>query len=82
MGVRKTGVISFFKFVTGIFDDNVTEFMETPVMVTNEHKVLDALRKMVEYHLNDLPVVDEKGKIIGELNSLEILEEAKKIFKK
>jgi CBS domain-containing protein len=80
VGVRKTGVLSFIKFVSGIFDDNVTEYMDTPVTVTNNHKVLDALKKMVEYHLNDLPVVDEEGKIIGELNSLELLEEAKKIF--
>jgi CBS-domain-containing membrane protein len=35
---------------------------------------------MVDNHLNDLPVIDEEGKIIGELNSLEILEEAKKVF--
>jgi CBS domain-containing protein len=82
VGVRETGVISFVKFVTGIFKENVTDFMQNPITITNEHKVLDALQKMVEYHLNDLPVVDEEGKIIGELNSLEILEEAKKLFKK
>jgi CBS domain-containing protein len=81
VGVRETGVISFLKFVTGIFKEKVTEFMQNPITVTNEHKVLDALQKMVEYHLNDLPVIDEEGKIIGELNSLEILEEAKKLFK-
>lgn len=80
VGVRETGVISFLKFVTGIFKGNVTEFMEKPVTITNEHKVLDALKKMVEYHLNDLPVIDENGKIIGELNSLEILVQAKQIF--
>jgi CBS domain-containing protein len=82
VGVRETGVISFLKFVTGIFKDNVTEFMEDPVTITNNHKVLDALKKMVEYHLNDLPVVDEEGKIVGELNSLELLKEAKKVFDK
>ncbi len=80
VGVRETGVISFLKFVTGIFKENVTEFMETPVTITGEHKVLDALKKMVEYHLNDVPVIDEDGKIIGELNSLEILVQAKQIF--
>jgi len=80
IGVRETGVVSFFKFLSGIFKENVSEFMQTPVTVTNNHKLLDALKKMVEYHLNDLPVVDEEGKIIGELNSLEILEHTKKIF--
>ena len=80
VGVREPGVISFLKFVTGIFKENVTEFMQTPIPITNEHKVLEALQKMVEYHLNDLPVIDEDGKIIGELNSLEILVQAKRIF--
>lgn len=82
VGVREAGVISFFKFLSGVFKENVTEFMEKPVTVTNRHKVLDALRMMVENHLNDLPVIDEEGKIIGELNSLEILVQAKKIFEK
>jgi predicted transcriptional regulator len=82
VGVREEGVISFFKFVTGIFKENVTEFMKDPIPVTNENKVLEALKIMVESHLNDLPVIDDEGKIIGELNSLEILEEAKKIFDK
>ena len=82
VGVRETGVISFFKFLGGIFKENVTEFLEKPVTITNEHKVLDALRMMEEHHLNDLPVIDDEGKIIGELNSLEILAEAKKIFEK
>ncbi|UCF07847.1 MAG: CBS domain-containing protein [Thermoplasmata archaeon] len=80
VGVRESGVISFFKFLSGVFKENVTEFMEKPVTITNDHKVLDGLKKMVEYHLNDLPVVDDEGRIIGELNSLEILLHAKKIF--
>ena len=80
VGVREAGVVSFFKFLSGVFKENVTEFMEKPVTITNDHKVLDGLKKMVEYHLNDLPVVDDEGRIIGELNSLEILLHAKDIF--
>lgn len=81
VGVREVGVISFFKFLGGVFKENVTEIMEKkPVTVTNNHKVLDALRLMVEHHLNDLPVIDDEGKIIGELNSLEILKQTKEIF--
>ena len=80
VGVREAGMISFFKFLSGIFKENVTEFMEQPVTITNRHNVLDALRMMEEHHLNDLPVIDDEGRIIGELNSLEILAHAKKIF--
>jgi CBS domain-containing protein len=82
VGVREKGVVSFFKFVTGILEDTVTEFMEKPVTVTNDNLVLDAMKKMVDHHLNDLPVIDDEGRIIGELNSLEILEEAKRVFNK
>jgi len=82
LGVRETGVVSWIKYVSGILKDNVTDYMEkNPVTVTDNHKVLDALRKMVEYHLNDLPVVDEEGKIVGELLSIELILEAKKAFK-
>ncbi len=82
VGVRETGVISFFKFLSGIFKENVTEFMEKPVTVANRDKVLDALRLMVEHHLNDLPVIDDNDRIVGELNSLEILIQTEKIFEK
>ena len=81
LGVRETGVISWLKYVSGILKENVTEYMDTPVTITDDHKVLDALKKMVEYHLNDLPVVDSDGRIVGELLSLELMLEAKKIFK-
>jgi CBS domain-containing protein len=80
VGVRKAGMISFFRFLSGIFKESVIEFMETPVAITDEHELLDALRMMVEHHLNDLPVVDEQGRLLGELNSLEILKHSKKIF--
>ena len=80
VGVRVVGVISFFKFLGGILKENVTEFMEDPVTVTNKYKLLSALQKMVENHLNDLPVIDDEGRIIGELNSLEILAHTKEIF--
>ena len=80
VGVRETGVISFLKFLGGVLKENVTEFMEKPVTITNEYKLLDAMQKMVEYHLNDLPVIDDGGRIIGELNSLEILTATREIF--
>ena len=68
------------KFLGGVLKENVTEFMEKPVTITNEYKLLDAMQKMVEYHLNDLPVIDDGGRIIGELNSLEILTATREIF--
>ena len=77
-GVREAGMISFFKFLSGVFKENVTEFMEKPVSITKDHLVLEALQKMVEYHLNDLPIIDDDEHIIGELHSIEILKKTKK----
>jgi CBS domain-containing protein len=80
VGVRETGVISFFKFLSGILKESVMEFTEKPSTITKRHKVLDALRMMVDYHLNDLPVIDEEDRLEGELNSLEILIKARQLF--
>jgi len=82
VGVRETGMISFFKFLGGIFKEDISEIMEKPVFVNVRHKVLDALQMMVEYHLNDLPIVDDEDKIIGELQSVQILAHAKDLFGK
>jgi CBS domain-containing protein len=80
VGVREAGMLSFFKFLSGIFKEDISEIMEKPVSVTKKHKVLDALQMMVEYHLNDLPIVDDEDKIIGELQSVQILAYAKDLF--
>jgi CBS domain-containing protein len=81
VGVREAGMISFFKFLSGIFKENVTEIMDKPITINKRHKVLDALQMMVEYHLNDLPIIDDEDRIIGELHSLDILMHTKNIFK-
>lgn len=80
VGVRETGMVSFFKFLTGVFKENVSEIMERPVRINKRHKILEALHMMVEYHLNDLPIIDDDERLIGELHSLEILKYTKKIF--
>jgi CBS domain-containing protein len=33
----------------------------------------DALQKMEDFQMNNLPVVDEDGKLVGELSGLKIL---------
>ena len=80
VGVREGGMISFFKFLTGILKDDVTEIMEKPATITKKHKMVDVLEMMVEHHLNDLPIVDDEDRIIGELHSLEILAYTKNLF--
>jgi len=75
--VRKPGVMSFFQFLREILKGSAGEIMQKePARVTKEDRVLDALKLMVEHHVNDLPVVDEGGAVVGELNGLEVLRRA------
>ena len=73
-------MISFFKFFKGIFKENVIDFMDKPVRVYKGDKLVEVMQLMVEHHLNDLPIVDDEGRIIGELQSVEILKHMKKVF--
>jgi len=77
LGVRKTGVTSFLRMLKEIGEEKASEVMTPPVKVLREELVVNAMKLMVEYHLNDLPVVDEKGRLIGELNGLDVLRYAR-----
>ncbi|OGS42726.1 MAG: hypothetical protein A3K67_05965 [Euryarchaeota archaeon RBG_16_62_10] len=52
---------------------SVEEYMVRPVTVSPDDRLLTALQKMMRSGLEDLPVVDEEGTIVGELNGFEIL---------
>jgi CBS domain-containing protein len=51
----------------------VEEVMIKPISVRPEEKLTVALKRMIVHNLEDLPVVDSRGRLIGELNGLEIL---------
>ena len=48
--------------------------------VKRSDKLTKALQIMVEDHFTDLPVVDDDGKLIGELNSFEIFTKGRELF--
>ncbi len=52
---------------------SVEAHMFKPVTVTQDDRLIDALGTMIEHGQEDLPVVDEDGVLIGELNGFEIL---------
>jgi len=79
VGVR-TGTLSFYKFLRDTLKEHVKDVMEAPVFVRPDTMLTDALLKMLEEHINDVPVVDEEGKLIGELNSLELFTQARDLF--
>ncbi|MEM2901092.1 MAG: CBS domain-containing protein [Thermoplasmata archaeon] len=80
MGVRKSGIASYFKMLSEVFKDKVEDIMEKPITVTKKDTIARATKLMVENHLNDLSVVDENGILIGEINSMEILSASIKLF--
>ena len=81
IGARKAGVTSFLGLMKDILHEDVEHFITSPLKITKETKLVDALKLMVENRTNDLPVVDGDGVLIGELNGLEILVAARKLFK-
>lgn len=79
LGVRGTGMTSFIRMLAEISDDKVKEVMAKPVKVLEDELILNVTKLMVENHLNDLPVVDDKGRLVTELNGLDILLMAKEV---
>lgn len=80
VGVRQTGALSFYKFLRDTLKEDVGGVMVDPIRITMDTKLVDALQMMLERHLNDLPVVDSEGRIIGELYSLELFAKARHLF--
>lgn len=73
LGVRSTGMTSFLRMLREITDDNVKEVMAKPVKVSKDELLVNVTKLMVENHLNDLPIVDDQGRLVAELNGLDIL---------
>lgn len=80
IGARPPGVISWFRFIRDMESDRVSDFMSRPVPVTRETTIGDVVRKVVEEHLNDFPVVDEAGRLLGEVNTHNLLRAARGVF--
>jgi CBS domain-containing protein len=73
LGVRTTGVTSFLRMLTEISTEKVTKVMTSPVKVSSDELLVNVTKLMVENHLNDLPVVDDKNRLVDELNGIDIL---------
>jgi CBS domain-containing protein len=80
LGARPPGVISWFRFVRDMESDRVADFMSRPVAVTRDATVGDIMRKVVEEHLNDFPVVDDASHLLGEVNTYKLLRAARAAF--
>ncbi len=80
LGARPLGVISWFRFLRDMASDRVQDFMAKPVPVTKGTPVIDIVRRVVEERLNDFPVVDESNRLLGEVNTFNLLKITRDVF--
>jgi CBS domain-containing protein len=82
VGVRELGGLSFYRFMRDMFKEEVSTLIAPTRSVTRDTKLTEALDTMIREHVNDLPVVDADGRLIGELVSLELFLKGKELFNK
>lgn len=80
VGVRDSSSLSFIRFLRDALKEDVERIMVRSKTVTKDTKLSKAINIMFNEHLNDLPVVDAQGKLIGELISLELFIEGRELF--
>jgi len=80
LGARPPGIVSWFRFLRGMESDAATDLMAKPVPVTRATPIGEIVRRVVEEHLNDFPVVDEAGRLIGEVNTHSLLKATRGVF--
>jgi CBS domain-containing protein len=80
VGVREFAGLSLWKMMRDLLKEGVDGIFIRVVPVRPTDKVTKALQVMLDNHLNDLPVVDPDGKLIGELNSLELFQKGRELF--
>lgn len=73
LGARRSGVMGFVQYMSDIFREDVEGLMREPVWVKPDDNLLEALKKMEEFKMNDMPVVDDENVLVGELSGMEIL---------
>lgn len=79
-GIREMGAMSFYRFLRDMFKEEVGGLMSPTRSVTKEDGLKKALDIMIKDHVNDIPVVDTEGRILGELVSLELFVKARGLF--
>ncbi len=73
LGIRGRDISGSLQYLREAQKDKVDEMMRQPVTVKLSTPLCDALQKMEDVKMNNLPVVDEDGKLVGELSGLKIL---------
>jgi CBS domain-containing protein len=80
VGVREFANWSLWRLMRDMLKEGVEGVLIKVPTLKRSDKLTKALQIMVEDHLTDLPVVDDDGKLIGELNSFEIFTKGRELF--
>jgi CBS domain-containing protein len=80
VGVREFSGLSLWKLMRDILKEDVDGVLVKVPSLRQTDKLTKALQIMLDNHVDDLPVVDSDGKLIGELNSLEMFIKGRKLF--
>jgi CBS domain-containing protein len=80
VGVREFANWSLWRLMRDMLKEGVEGVIDKVPAVKRGDKLTKALQIMVEDHFTDLPVVDDDGKLIGELNSIEIFTKGRELF--
>jgi CBS-domain-containing membrane protein len=71
-----SGLFSFIKYVRDVLPERVEDVMRPATPVRMVTLLRDALETLEETKQNDLPIVDNDGNLVCELNGLQLLEVA------
>jgi CBS domain-containing protein len=80
VGVREFAGLSLWKLMRDMLKEGVEGIFIKIPPVKADDKLTKALQIMLDEHVNDLPVVDADGKLVGELNSQEIFQKGRELF--
>jgi predicted transcriptional regulator len=55
--------------------ERAEDLMDTdPVVCRRSERILDATARMIECDVNDMPILDDRGRVIGNLDILQLLD--------
>lgn len=82
VGVQRNKGISAFGFLRDTLKERAVDVMREVRPVTKDTKLTAALQIMLDDRMADLPVVDDQGRLVGELISMDMLKRARTLFQR
>lgn len=68
--LRKEDSLNAYKIISAKIAKDIAH---PPIFVYEDTDIVDALEKMIEENIQEIPIVNENKEVIGDLNCLEIL---------